>query len=291
MNGDREMTGDAPGPAQAGDVNTGVDRLLAELREREAQLRSLGDSLPDSYLYQYTVEDGRPKFLYVGSGVERLNGIGAELVMRDALLLMGQIEASQREAYAEAQAASQRSLADFAMELHMRRPDGEWRWLQVKSRPRKRDDGQVIWDGIATDITSRRLFETEINRLAQAIEQSPTGILITGTNGVPEFMNEACFRISGYQFADAYARNLTPREILFAEMDDAQHAEVQARLLSGKIWSATLRSRRKDGAEYWQQITLAPIYDEEGQVASHLYLFADVSEQKNAEAREGSCPG
>lgn len=273
-----------PSSSQLRSANEELRKVGAELRDREVQLRSLGDSLPDSYLYQYTLENELPKFLYVSSGVERLNGIKAEIVMQDAMTLLGQIEPGQREVYAAAQAASLRDMSDFSMELHLLRTDGEWRWIQVKSRPRKNDSGRVVWDGIATDITDRHLFEAEINRLAQAIEQNPTGILMTDTQGTLEYMNAACSRISGYQFAEAYAKGRTPREIISTEMTDEEYGVVQAQLMSGKTWSGVLRNHHKSGRVYWEQISVSPIYDSDGRVASYLYLRSDVTERRNAEA-------
>lgn len=276
---------DLPSSAQLRAANEELRKMGTELREREMQLRSLGDSLPDSFLYQYTLlEDGKPKFLYISSGVERLNGISAETAMQDAMILLGQIEPAQREPYASAQAVSQRDMSDFSMDLHMCRADGEWRWIQVKSRPRRKDGEQVVWDGIATDITDRHLFEAEINRLAQAIEQNPIGILMTDTVGTLEYMNAACTRISGYQFAEAYARKRTPREIISTEMSDAEYGVVQTQLQSGRSWSGVLHNRHKNGKLFWEQITVAPIYGNDGKVASYLYLRADVTEQKNSDA-------
>jgi len=273
-----------PSSKQLLEANTELKKVGADLLDRETQLRSLGDSLPDSFLYQYTLEDDKPKFLYLSSGVERLNGLKAETVMLDAMLLLGQIDPKQIDEYAEKQAVSLRDMGDFEMELHMRRADGEWRWIQVKSRPRKNSDGQVLWDGIATDITDKHLFQTEINRLAQAIEQNPTGVVITGIDGTLEYMNAACSLISGYQFAEAYAKARTPRELISTEMTEAEFSAVQMQLMSGKTWSGEMRNRRKDGKMYWEQVTVSPVYDNEGKVASYLYLRRDVSEQKNTEA-------
>jgi PAS domain S-box-containing protein len=274
-----------PSTSQLKAANEELTKLGDALREREMQLRSLGDSLPDSFLYQYTLQADHPVFLYISSGVERMNGVKVESVMQDAMVLLGQVESSQRKVYAEAQAASLRDMSDFAMGLHMLTGDGQWRWVQVNSRPRKRDDGQVIWDGIATDITNRHLFETEINRLAQAVEQNPVGIVITDTEGHLEYMNAACSRISGYQFAEIYAQNRTPREIISTEMTDAEYGVIQARLHTGKPWGGVLRNRHKDGRLYWEQINVSPVYDNEGQLASYLYLRSDVTEQKDSEAK------
>ncbi|MFZ2161294.1 MAG: PAS domain S-box protein [Sideroxyarcus sp.] len=273
-----------PSTHQLQTANEELKRMREALRESEVQLHGLGDSLPDSYLYQYTLEGDKPKFIYISSGVERVNGIKAEAAMHDATVLLEQIEPQQREPYAAAQAISQRELSDFSMELHILSANGTWRWMQVKSHPFKNKDGKIVWNGVATDVTDRHLLETEINRLAQAIEQNPTGILITDTQGTPVFMNEACTRISGYMIADFYAKSRTMRELISTEMSDAEYTAVQSRLQSGKTWSGVLRNRHKSGKLYWEQITVSHIYDSDGKVASYLFLRSDVTEQMNAES-------
>ena len=273
-----------PSTHQLQAANEELKRMGEALRESEAQLHGLGDSLPDSYLFQYTLEGDKPKFIYISSGVERLHGIKADAAMQDAMALLQNMDPQQREAFLAAQATSQRELSDFSMRIHVLGASGEWRWMQVKSHPFKNSDGQVIWNGVATDVTDTHLLETEINRLAQAIEQNPVAILITDTQGTLLFMNEACTRISGYQFADLYDKNRTLRETISSEMSDAEYAAVQARLQSGNSWSGILRNRRKGGTLYWEQITVSPIYDNDGKVANYLFLRSDVTEQKIAEA-------
>ena len=273
-----------PSSHQLQTANDELKKVGQELRDRETQLRNLGDSLPDSFLFQYTLVDNKPKFLYISSGVERLNGVKVEIVFQDGAMLLGQIDPKQRETYEDAQSTCLRDMSDLSMDLHMLRADGEWRWLQVMSRPRKIADGQVVWDGIATDITDRHLFETEINRLAQAIEQNPTGILITDTQGKLEYTNPAYTRITGYGFSDSYAKNRSIREIISSAMTDTEFGAVQTLLLAGKTWHGILHNRRKNGKWYWEEITISPVYDREGSVSSYLYLLSDVTEQRNAVA-------
>ena len=273
-----------PSSNQLQAANEELKKVSDELRDKETQLRSLGDSLPDSYLYQYTLEGDKPRFLYVSSGVERLNGVKVESVMQDAMLLLGQIETKQLDAYVAAQAASQRDMTDFAMDIHMLKAGGEWRWLQVRSRPRKKNDGQIVWDGLVTDITDRHLLDTEINRQAQAVEQNPIGVLITDAQGTLLYMNPACARITGYDFSAAYAESRTPREIISDEMTEEEYGAVQARLQAGKTWRGVLRNHHKSGRLYWERISVSPIYENEGNVESYLYLIEDVTEQRSSEA-------
>ncbi|MCX6951253.1 MAG: PAS domain S-box protein, partial [Verrucomicrobia bacterium] len=75
-----------------------TDRKRAEaaLRESDERLRSLGDNLPDSYVYQCTrVAEGPARFLYLSAGVEKLHGLTAAEVMQDASRLYRQIAVEQ----------------------------------------------------------------------------------------------------------------------------------------------------------------------------------------------------
>jgi len=148
------------------------ERNQAVLRENEERLRLLGDNLPDSYVYQYTQDaDGAPRFIYLSTGVERLHGVKAEDVLRDANLLRRQIAPDVLPDMRAAEAESFRNMTDFVMETRVCRSDGQWRWMRMCSRPLLTHDGRVVWDGVATDITDHKQAETAIRELNAGLEQ------------------------------------------------------------------------------------------------------------------------
>jgi PAS domain S-box-containing protein len=166
--------------SQLGYSNVKLGRLLAErdrltdsLRESEERLRLLGDNLPDSAVYQYTHEpDGGVRFVHMSAGIERLNGVSVEEVLRDAGVLHRQSPPEYVVRFVEAEARSAREMSDFDMELPMRRPDGEVRWMRLHSRPRRLPDGRVLWDGVQIDVTERKLAEEAMRRTAEDLKRS-----------------------------------------------------------------------------------------------------------------------
>jgi PAS domain S-box-containing protein len=144
-----------------------TERKRAEeaLRESEERLRQLGDNLPNSAVFQYTYEpDGKPRFLYVSAGIERLHGVKAEDVLKDANVLQRLISPDELPAWWEAEKNSARKLSVFEREAQLRLPDGELRWIHVVSRPRPLPDGRVIWDGVVTDVTERKRAQEALLR-------------------------------------------------------------------------------------------------------------------------------
>jgi PAS domain-containing protein len=96
---------------------------------------SCSDSLPDSAVFRYSHDsEGRPRFLYISAGVERLNGLRAEEVMRDAGVLFQQIPPEYLQQIADAEQRSARDFSDFKMEVPMQRADGELRWMRGRAR-------------------------------------------------------------------------------------------------------------------------------------------------------------
>lgn len=81
----------------------------ARLRASEEQLRSIGDNLPEGFVYQYAVVAGEPRFNYISAGVERLLGLQPAAVMADAQVLFALLDPESLARYAENEARSARS--------------------------------------------------------------------------------------------------------------------------------------------------------------------------------------
>ena len=254
-------------------------QALERLAESEALLRGIADSLPDSYLYEYTLDStGQAHFLHLSSGVQRLHNVSREAALADASLVLSQIAAEQRAEFQLAEEVSRRSMSDFSMDLRVHPADGDSRWLRLHSQPRQQPDGKIVWDGLATDITDQHLYESEINRLAQAMEQNPTAVLIINASGGLEYLNSAYTQVTGYQFGEVYGKSL--RELLSSEISEAEFAPIHAQVAAGKPWHGVLSNRHKNGKLFWEEITASAVHDQSGLLTHFLYTRQDVTERE-----------
>ena len=258
-------------------------QIETALRESEERLRQLGDSLPGSYVYQYIHQaDGAHRFIYLSTGVESVHGVRREDVLRDASLLHRQVDPAQLPALMAAEAEGLRSLVDLRMELRFLRPDGQWHWLQVNSRPRRNSDGMIVWNGVATDITGRKQAEEALS-----------------------------LSIGQYRLL---AQNL-PNTTVFLFDHDLRYTLVEGHLLPplgftkeqmvGKtLWEVLPRQRAERLALFYQAAlagepqediaseyeghhyltNILPIKDSQGRILGGMVLSLEISERKLAEA-------
>jgi PAS domain S-box-containing protein len=137
-----------------------IERSAQALADSDTQVRLISDNLADSYVFQYGLDAaGKPYFTHVSAGVERVHGVKPEDAVRNASQLLSLVVPEQRAMLTAAEAISARDLTDFDLEVWMQRPDGSRQLIHLRSRPRRDANGNVLWNGTATDITQRRQEE------------------------------------------------------------------------------------------------------------------------------------
>jgi PAS domain S-box-containing protein len=135
--------------------------------------------------------------------------------------------------------------------------------------------------GIYMDISEQKKLEEELVKLTQAVTQCPTGIIITDTKGVIEYINPRFTEMTGYTMDDVQGEKSTifkwvdaPANV-YREMIDA--------IRKGDEWRGRFHSRRKTGELYWEDTLVAPITNAAGKITNFLAMKEDVSERVRLE--------
>ena len=102
---------------------------------------------------------------------------------------------ADRDAHIEAIRQSALTLRPVQMDFRVITVSGETRWLRGSSRPRRMEDGRVIWDAVGLDITQSMRAEAQHQML---MDHAADCILIISGNACITWSNAAAERMFGY---------------------------------------------------------------------------------------------
>lgn len=122
----------------------------------------------------------------------------------------------------------------------------------------------------------------ELRKFQAAVEHSSVSILITDRRGVIEYVNPAFTWVSGFTEAEVVGK--TPALFKSGEMPEEVYAGLWSTISDGGSWRGELINRRKDGSTCWENMSISPIYDEDGRAITHFVsVREDVTRQKEME--------
>jgi PAS domain S-box-containing protein len=95
------------------------------------------------------------------------------------------------------------------------------------------------------------------------------------------WVNPSFTRVTGYEAAEAVGRNC--RFLQGPATDPAAVAEIRTALEERRTVTTTLLNYRKDGTAFWNQLSVSPVFDGEGELVSFVGVQGDVTERVRVE--------
>ena len=167
------------------------------------------------------------------------------------------------------------------VEMGVSRPDGSLVWINTSAAPISTAAG----GGVAVafeDITQRKLFDQDLKKLSQAVEQSPVSIVITDPEGIIEYVNPRYCEVTGYSETESLGEKAS---ILRSEGSSPEiFQELWKIIQSGKEWRGQFLNRKKNGELFWESASISPIISDDGIIKSFLAIKEDITDRKSIEA-------
>jgi diguanylate cyclase (GGDEF)-like protein/PAS domain S-box-containing protein len=130
---------------------------------------------------------------------------------------------------------------------------------------------------------SLREVTEQLQLSAKVFERSGESITITDANERILSVNSAFTEMTGYRAEEVIGQ--TPR-LLASGRHDVQFYDTMWRALSETgHWQGEIWDRRKDGEVFPAWLRISVVKDSEDRPINYIYVFSDVSERKEAEAR------
>ena len=155
------------------------------------------------------------------------------------------------------------------------------RWYDCRDQAIRWFDGRLVRMEIATDITERKLSETQLRLAGMVFENTTEAIMVTDPDGVISSVNTAFTNITGYTVQEAVGE--TPRILQSGRHDEEFYADMWKSLAKQGRWEGEIWNRRKNGEVYPEWLSISAIRDAHGQTVQYVCLFIDISKRKAAE--------
>ncbi|MBL8486372.1 MAG: CHASE domain-containing protein [Rhodocyclaceae bacterium] len=168
-------------------------------------------------------------------------------------------------------------------EAQGRRATGENFPLAV-SLSRTVDDGIARFTLMVRDVTEAKLTESILQLRERAIESSSNGIVIADMRlpGNPViYVNPGFQRITGYSADEIIGRNCKLLQGGDAEQPGVK--ELALAIAGRRPASVLLRNYRKDGSLFWNELSVAPVFDEAGICTHYVGIQNDITQRVQAE--------
>lgn len=166
---------------------------------------------------------------------------------------------------------------DQLSELEIETPQGVRRIVQSNGFSIETSRG-MLGGAIFRDITERKRADLELRKLSQAVGQSANVILITDIEGNIEYVNPKFVELSGYSPSEVIGKN--PRILNSGRHGADFYQNLWQTIKAGRVWKGEIQNRRKDGALYWEDSTITPVFDSENKLVNFIAIKEDITARK-----------
>lgn len=241
-------------------------------------VQQLADAIDEAF---WLVDGISGRVLHANSACERLWGRPTQILFQDIPSFLASVhpeDVARVEAWLEA------GWSGLNGEYRIQQPDGTVRWVRSRTFPIDAADGRNCRSAVlSSDITEARQLEAQMKQMSRALAQTADAVMITDRDGVIEYVNAAFEDISGYTKAEVLGR--TPALLRSGFQEAEFYRQLWQMLLSGLPFCDVFINRRKDGELYYEEKTITPVRDEQGNITHFVSTGKDITRRLLAQQR------
>src|SRR5690606_16093585 len=148
-----------------------------DLLESKEILRKIADSIPGLVMRYVESEDGSSRIQYVSKGAEDLWEVTKDEIHADVSIVWNKVHQDDVMGFLRSFKKSRNTLAPWNHEFRIMMDDGRVKWVSVIGTPKSMDEGRLLWDILALDVTAKKTAEVKIERNMELLTFQNTQLL------------------------------------------------------------------------------------------------------------------
>ena len=170
----------------------------------------------------------------------------------------------------------------ITQEISYRHKNGHCIWGRSTLKAIKDASGQIDYVlQLLEDITQYKADQQQLIKLSQAVEQSPSLIVITDLLGNIEYVNASFIALSGYSKEELLGNN--QRLLKSGKTSISTYESMYSALREGQNWHGEFINYSKLGKEYRVATHISPIRNDRGEISHYLGVKEDITERRALE--------
>lgn len=268
-----------------------TERKTAEIERlrSEQKLQALFNSTTDAY---FLLGKNHEILAFNRAAAEGIAaGSGRRVAVGDDLLLYA-LPNTQEQFLANFHRALQGER--IAEEIKVSLLDGTLAWMDTQYLPVYDETNAILGVSLnITDRTQQRLAEMQRRLLESVVIKTQDAVVITAVKPTREdapegayaivYVNEAFCKLTGYTAEELQGKN--PRILQGKNTNQPALQAIRAALREHKPISTELVNCRKDGTEYLVDVSISPVFSDDGVLTHWVSVQRDVTEQRAVERR------
>lgn len=123
--------------------------------------------------------------------------------------------------------------------------------------------------------------DIQLKMLYNAVENAPSSIVITGKDGLIEYVNPEFEKCTGYSMKEVIGKN--PKIVKSGIHNESLYKDLWDTINNGHQWRGELVNKKKNGEIFWEQVSISPIMDENDKIQNFIAVKQDITDRKNSE--------
>lgn len=133
---------------------------------------------------------------------------------------------------------------------------------------------------IGTDNTAREIERKQLIFSDAALKAIVEGVVITDSNGLTIYANNAFLDITGYALKELMGKNLS---LLQGRLTDTREIDkIRKSIKIGAHYTGNILNYKKDGTIFWHQMTLSPIVNGGRSNNNYIGITQNITSQKES---------
>jgi PAS domain S-box-containing protein len=263
-----------------GGIKVGIGLDVTDRREIEERYRHIVESATDII---YTA-DYKGRFTFINDVTSKITGYSNEDLIGKHFTEVVSDDYMEEVRSFYAKQFSRRTVTTY-LEFPIITRAGERIWLGQTVRILFDETRPTIIAGfqaIARDITEKKRYEEELEKLSLVASETINGVLICDPEGRIEWVNEGFTRITGYSLEEVDGK--LPGDVLAGDRTDISAISVvREHSKNAEGFHKEFLVYNKQGYEIWLAVSNTPIVDEHGKILKQIEIFNDITDKKRYE--------